>query len=571
MAEQEKNQLTQLDLSAQAMVFLGLSQQPFSASILHGDTIYTDAILEQLIDTTKHHLQFSELLLIIEGDIGSGKTTLFRQLLQNKIDNLFLISVSAVATSTLAQIQQTISIHLKEQNNTDHLDDKLQHLQMFDQTPVLIIDDAHVLTDTTLQELLRYQKYLHTEKKVQLKILLLANKDMAATIEVISDIQHNQLYVQQLPAYTDRQTHALLLQRLSAAGYQGKDYFSSANLQQTNGTPLQIMLQAITLLEKAARKPARISFSRPRPAVLFAGLLIALFISGSGYYFLSAQAPVEPSVSTDKIMVEITPSIPASLVPIATETQLSDNDRRRVETPPITKVEVINADIEIKSTAAPQSENSSETKKITATNAARISHSATEVGHLETHNSASAALATDHASDHATSAAANTDESTNSREIDTSRLKKTPPTEASTGKIEALIKPTKTAALIDQTIEKPAQVKTEPLNTHLIQLKSLGLHDADWLKQQDANNWTLQIMAARDPARLLQFARQHKLSQTSAWFKTELSGKPWYVLVHRLYTDKDIARQSIQRLPSGLKNAKPWVKNIGIIQKSMRP
>ena len=97
------------------------------------------------------------------------------------------------------------------------------------------------------------------------------------------------------------------------------------------------------------------------------------------------------------------------------------------------------------------------------------------------------------------------------------------------------------------------------------------MRDAGWLKQQAPSTWTLQVMGAREPSTLVKFISQNKLNAESAWYQTELSGKPWYVLVHRFYTDKDIARESIQHLPEALKNTKPWVKNLGSIQKSLTP
>ena len=106
--------------------------------------------------------------------------------------------------------------------------------------------------------------------------------------------------------------------------------------------------------------------------------------------------------------------------------------------------------------------------------------------------------------------------------------------------------------------------KTHPA---LEKLAAMGLRDANWLRQQDKTNWTLQILGARDPETLLKFAQRHKLGDDTAWYKTWLKGKPWYVLVHRLYTDRDIARQSIARLPQDLQKSRPWVKSMASIHR----
>ena len=98
----------------------------------------------------------------------------------------------------------------------------------------------------------------------------------------------------------------------------------------------------------------------------------------------------------------------------------------------------------------------------------------------------------------------------------------------------------------------------------------MGVHDQQWLLKQKASHWTLQILGARDPQTLLKFAQQHKLGDDSAWYETRLGDKPWYIIVHRFYTDKDIARASIARLPTSLQKSKPWVKSLQSIHNSIK-
>jgi len=544
MAEQTQNDINKLNLSDRTMEFLGLSQQPFSASILSSHSIFSDATLEQLIDTTKHHLQFSDLLLIIEGDFGSGKTTLFRKLLQNDADNLFLISLPASATFTLTEIQQTISVHLKDQDEAEHLNENLKRLQIFDQTPVLIIDDAHVLADTTIQELLRYQKQLETENDIKLKILMLASKGMAKTIEAISNLQHNQLYVQEMPAYTTSQAHALLSQRLNAVNYQGEDYFNKDKvktiLSKSNGTPLQIMEQAVIQLESITKKQNRPSFSLKRPVILFASLVVIIFISITAYYFMSVENPAEQN-NVAAIAVETKPVEEnlATTEPLVTDAPFSDHP---VEINPT-------ADAELKSDDGPVNTETS----------ISLDDEILKTADIQIHNEEEISATEDNK--------LKTNENTISSELAPEAEVKADPVEF----LETIIEPEKIDIKSKPIIEKIIEKKPEPLDAYLIKLNSSGLHDADWLMQQSSSNWTLQVMGARLPASLYKFAKQHRLNQNSAWFKTELSGKPWYILVYGLYTNKDTARQALQKLPANLKQSKPWIKNIGAIQKSIKP
>ena len=571
MTDADLTQTNNLDLSNQAMAFLGLTQQPFSAAVLSSNAFYKDATLQQLIETTRHHLQFSDLLLIIEGDIGSGKTTLFRQLLQYESDKLYLFPVPAMSTQTLAQIKDTLSFNLKEHSETESLEDSLKRIQVFDQTPVIIIDDAHVLTDTTLQELLRYQKQLENDNDLKLKIIMLANKGMAKTIETISDRQHNQLYVQTLPDYTASQAHALLQQRLNAVDYQAEDYFNDEQMQlilkKANGTPLQIMQLAIKQLELITKKNTHVSSPALNAKILLPVSALALMAVLIVYFFMYSDEPAQPDTSLQDITHSVATDS-AETVPLYVGSHDQPLVNPLADTVADTETENIidNAmDVETDDTAA------------TAIDDDAVITSVID----DTSNLTTGSIAVEE------TLSANELISTNETTLQIKKINVEQNT-ADEAVAEPIIIPqpaavtkTEITTEIKKQINTPANKPTEDINTvsksqlelanaSFAQLTSMGLHDSSWLMQQDANNWTLQILGAREPATLVKFAQQHKLSEASAWFKTELSGKPWYVLVHRLYTDKDIARASIQRLPDGLKKARPWVKSVGSVQKSIR-
>jgi DamX protein len=109
------------------------------------------------------------------------------------------------------------------------------------------------------------------------------------------------------------------------------------------------------------------------------------------------------------------------------------------------------------------------------------------------------------------------------------------------------------------------------INPALEQLATIGIHDGNWLLKQDKTHWTLQILGARDPQTLLKFAHANNLGDDTAWYKTQLTNKPWYILVHRIYTDQNIARQSIARLPANLQKSRPWVKSLDAVHKAIQP
>lgn len=541
-------------LKPQTLEFLGLEQQPFTTSILSEEAIYSDPVLAKLFGTLKHHLEFSELILIVEGPLGSGKTTLFRRMFQIQSPSLFLLPIQAEATDTLVQIQQKMSIHLQDQGDANYLDDNLKRLSVFDQMPALIIDDAHLLSDTTLQELLRYKQQLADDKDVQLKLLLLANPGMANTLEQISNLDHSQLYVQSMPAFTPKQIQAFINHRLKQAGVTEHVPLDDKQLdmivKKTAGTPSAIMAQATTVLDVIARnKSNRPNLQLTRPICLLIILTLVTLVGLASYFFLFTETPQQPQIT------------PALTEPSPAPTLQAPAPVEHVE-------EFTTAEGDIQIHDQPQ-----DIATITGTLA---------------DNSATEDLITD-----TTPPVADNDK-LNASENMPEEMIASPVADVVTEPVipEAInmapapIEPPVAAEPIAEPAQplrpsikapspKPAEKAPVPtpaattLSPALQQLEAMGLKNPAWLKQQSPDRWTLQVLGARDPETLIKFARQHRLGADSAWFITDLNGKPWYVLVHRLYGNRDIARNAISRLPAGLRQARPWVKSLQSIHKSM--
>ena len=555
MAKTSGTTLDSLNLSPLALDFLGVQQQPFSSNILSSDAIYSDATLEQFKDTIKHHLQFSDLILVAEGDLGSGKTTLFRQLIQSEIANSFLMPVHAEATDTLTQIQQKMSIHLKDQGEANYLDDNLKNLQMFDQTPVLLIDDAHVLSDTTLQEIIRYRQQLFVEKEVPLKILFLANKGMANTIEQVSDIQHKQLSIQPIPELTPKQIEAYLRHKLSKAGSQQSALFDQEKIQQiykkSNGNPSLAMQEAIVVLEKMAKRKMRSFNIKPlgKPVILFSFLVLVVSVAIAAFFYFSPG-----KIEQQHIVAPLPKPLPENIT--TAEPTVFEQDQQST-------TELVDESTTQKLVDELANDTTPTGTAVEETN--QIPGSITEEPSTEIVPPPESEITLDNPP---------IVETKNSQVISTPQPTQTNPKpakealKAPTLAAEPLKKPNiETAAL--PTI-KPSLPKEELASPAIKQLAQLGIKDKTWLNQQNPKHYTLQILGARDPETLIKFVRQHGIKADTAWYATNLKGKPWYVLVHRFYTNKDVARQSIARLPKGLQEARPWVKSVASIHKITR-
>ena len=533
MAKKNKTHITSGELNAQSLDFLGLSKQPFANEILTEKSFFNTQSLTKISDSLTHQVQFSDLLLLVEGEHGSGKTSLFRQFIQNDIANTKSLSMQAEATDTLVQIQQKMSMHMQDLGDANHLNENLKSLQMFDQTPLIIMDNSHVLSDTTLQELFRYQQQLKQDDEVTLKILLFANVGMSDTIQKITDIQADQIYVQVMPELSPKQLDSFITHRLRSAGYSGEPLLTSNDIQvllkKCNGTPLEIMHHVAPIIDKTIHdqlNPATPSWIKG----LIVTVILLAFFAAAYFYFLfdkTESQPTEQSLLTTPPIEETIVTEKTDVIDVLeSDGKLSDTEET-ISPTPVTE-EIIEPDvIEIQE---PENIN------IANTRTENITADITEKPAVNLMPAPQVIK-----------------EPEPITVIQPKPVQKTPPVKAIT---KAEIK----------TVVKPA----EQINPILLELDKMGLQNAAWLKTQNSQNWTLQLLGARDPETLLKFAQRNQLSTNAAWYKTWLTSKPYYVLVYGSYNSRETARNAINGLPPQLRSLKPWVKSVKSVQQALK-
>jgi len=532
-----------IELNQQSIEYLGVGKQPFANEILTEESFFNHQALTKISDSLSHQVQFSDLLLLVEGISGAGKTSLFRQFIQTEIANTKILAIQAEATDTLVQIQQKMSMHLQDLGDANHLDDNLKSLQTFDQMPLVVINNSHVLSDTTLQELLRYQQELKQEHDVNLKILLFANTGMRETLQKITDIQTDQMYVQHLPEFSPKQASAFIMHRLRCAGYFGEVLLDDEAITQLyktcNGTPLDIMVQCAPLIDKAIAGILKPNTGLLKKAI-FASVILSVLL-GAGYaafvYFDSHKT--EPGLADDNF---------------APETEISDNETANIKD----STDVIDILESETLTTEPELESESNNMHLAQDN---VVTQASQPENIDT---------------------VKTDENIINEAIDESKIKPeitTDTTSENEPKQELAIEtaPTIRPQADNNKNETETEIPVEPspkpspeLNPTLLKLKEMGLQDASWLLQQNSQNWTMQLLGAREPVTLLKFAQANHLSANAAWYKTWLSSRPYYVMVYGSYGSRDIARESINRLPPKLRSLKPWVKSMKSVQQALK-
>lgn len=94
-----------------------------------------------------------------------------------------------------------------------------------------------------------------------------------------------------------------------------------------------------------------------------------------------------------------------------------------------------------------------------------------------------------------------------------------------------------------------------------------GIKGADWVMEQEADTYTLQLSSLPDRETALKFIHNNKLESQAAFFRVIVKGAPRYTVVLGVYDNYDSAKKSVASLPESLQKNHPWVRNFGQLQK----
>ncbi len=91
------------------------------------------------------------------------------------------------------------------------------------------------------------------------------------------------------------------------------------------------------------------------------------------------------------------------------------------------------------------------------------------------------------------------------------------------------------------------------------------------LMAKPANHYTLQMMGSLDEASVKSFIEAQVTNRSDfSYFEGRYKGQPWYVVVYGDYASRDEALAGIQKLPKGLQKQRPWARSYQSVQEDIR-
>lgn len=212
---------------------LGFEKEPFSTSP-DPNYFYLSREHEQALTNTLIELRLRRGLSVILGDIGTGKTTLSRKLIQelkNRRDVLFHIVLDPSFENEnmfLRSLARNFDIQIKEFPEPTSLDirDALERFLFQkgvteNRSVVLIIDEAQKLNDMSLEVLRVLLNYETNEYKL-LQLVLLGQTELHEKIMNIPNFFDRISFKYTLNPFSLKETEEMIHFRLRRAGYQSR-------------------------------------------------------------------------------------------------------------------------------------------------------------------------------------------------------------------------------------------------------------------------------------------------------------------------------------------------------------
>jgi len=210
----------------------GLNEAPFRITP-HTDFFFEGAERGAMLEALAYAVLHDEGIVKVSGEVGSGKTMLCRMLMERlpaEVATIYLATPSLARDEILHAIADDLELKLPERRTVAlrELQEHLITLYGAGRRVVILIDEAHVMPDDTLEQV-RLLSNLESSRHKLLQIVLFGQPELDATLAKPS-----------LRQLRDRITHSFRMRplaapevakylafRMRAAGYRGPDVFAA--------------------------------------------------------------------------------------------------------------------------------------------------------------------------------------------------------------------------------------------------------------------------------------------------------------------------------------------------------
>lgn len=230
--------------------YFNLKSAPFSITP-DPEFLFLSETHQNVIEKIQYGIQTRMGFMLLTGEVGTGKTTLCRALLdhfQDTIRTVYVINPSLEGQELLAGILDDMGISYPQGCSKKELIDRLNQCLLDDETDtpvVIIVDDAQTMPMSTLEDL-RLLSNLETDKSKLLQMLLVGQPELLLNLDQpqMRQLKQRVAVSCHLDFLTSDEVSSYIERRLFIAGNQGQLRFSPIAVKhihkQSGGIPRMI-------------------------------------------------------------------------------------------------------------------------------------------------------------------------------------------------------------------------------------------------------------------------------------------------------------------------------------------
>ncbi len=124
------------------------------------------------------------------------------------------------------------------------------------------------------------------------------------------------------------------------------------------------------------------------------------------------------------------------------------------------------------------------------------------------------------------------------------------------------------------TIQRPAVEPAPPVETPrepvqpAVAKPDAPASTANWYANQPKTNYLIQVLGTRTKGNAEALVKQH--GESYRYFVKQHEGKPLYVVTYGSFSSRNAALEAIKTLPASLRSGKPWARSFASVQQEIR-
>jgi len=118
-------------------------------------------------------------------------------------------------------------------------------------------------------------------------------------------------------------------------------------------------------------------------------------------------------------------------------------------------------------------------------------------------------------------------------------------------------------------LEAQSVTENQPVAATVTTPASKVIHDQNWLKNQPATNYTIQINFSHDKEKLVSWLKKQQSLAPLAYFPQQQNGQVVYKAIYGSFVDQAVAQKALKELPEELVELKPWVRRFSGVQEQI--